>query len=142
MRLTGRPHGHGLTFEVLHATDMLGHNEMQAAAPAGRAEHCDLRTSCRRFVEIFQMFDDHVTGSVEESSFKGFGLFDLNHTYVQMVVPLRHFADGKDDRRPVVIAVGESDSLHAFLISTLTLILSLREREWVGKNKQAKMNRS
>src|SRR5438094_10205465 len=114
MRLTGRPHGHGHTCDVLRATDALGHNEMQAAAPAGRAEHCDLLTSCRRFVEIFQMFDDHVTGSVEESSCKSFGLFDLNHTSVEMVVPLRHFADGKDDRRPVVITVGESKSLHEY----------------------------
>ena len=71
------------------------------------------------------MLDDHIARTVEQSGFERLFIGDLEDPNMKIIVALRHFADGENHRRPVVVTVSKGDGLH-FTNFTLALTVSLR----------------
>src|SRR5918995_1392191 len=91
---------------------MLRHDEMEACSFAWRAKQCDLSPPYRFIVQIFEMLDDHIARTVEQSRFERLFIGDPHDAEMKIIVALRHFADGKNHRGAVVVTVSKGDSLH------------------------------
>ncbi len=80
------------------------------------------------------MFDDDIAMSVEQRGFELSLLFDLNDFDRNAVVAFGQRFDAVDDRRAVVVAVGEADGTHGLLQSQISLSRKGAKHAKFGRN--------
>src|ERR1043166_4245848 len=90
-----------------------GNHKLEVSSRARSHEERDLSASGSFFVEVFQVLDDDIARATEKRRFVFFRGFDLNDVDVEVVIASRHLPDAEDNRRPIVVAVGEPHASHA-----------------------------
>ena len=91
---------------------MLGHHQIQTADDSRSAKESYFLPLRCFGVKKFDMVNQHIGGVVEERSFELAVIFDLQNLNVDAIIFPAHFFDAVDDRSSVIVAIGDSHSVH------------------------------
>src|SRR5262245_13083122 len=109
----GIPHRHVSTDEFAHALDVLGHQQIQTANNSRGAEESNFVSFTCFGIKEFHVVDQHIGRIIEQRSLKLAIVFDPQSFDVDPIVFRAHFFDAVDDRRSIIVAIGDPDSIHS-----------------------------